>query len=635
MDKKVVYLALLAVLIVGIGINTSHQMFLWGFETVTGGDEFVHFARAQNIARGYVDAYHEYDNPKYFDLYPSGFPLLSAQFLVLSGFPAHFYTSLIFKSFFALMTGLFAFLIGSKINWKVGIFSSFFFLTYFQIYTWSKTFYIMVASPQNSLGSTFVSTTMIFVTLLLYLLFLKARENDWKFGILIVFLGAAHGVSHISTYIGFVLNFIAFSVIVLVISVFKYRSYLFKIINIIIYTTISIPIVFMVYYYPMFPGILSAGYFPEKFFPPFIPASVIPYLPPLSMLMLLASVSVLILYNRYVSRVDISHIRSDRKLVGTMLLAYFAMYGITLFLVTRDPYGYPGSGELILMGVFPTYIPHSYPGMISTVSLLVGFSMYALSVMGFLYAYKLKFINFNFILLLYFSFYIVWFVSAIIIKYYPSRIMYFQYVLPFLYGAGLFSLIATSKKRAGEAGHSRARFIKRLSIPRLKKYAAIGIVFMFLAMNVTSQITKEPELRPELEIERVSLGETHPPRDLSSLIYEIDYLTEPGDYILATPETLEVASATEGLRSPTSHWSQTYADHTSWAITIKAIRGTNVKDFFDTYDADYLVVGYGDIHGAAEIFGNKYHDPDIYSKNPHLLLIYVDDKGERVYAYVE
>ncbi len=628
MNKKVVYLALISVIILGMGINTSHQLSLWGFETVSGGDEFAHFARAQNIARGYVDVYHEYDNPHFYDLYPSGFNVLSAEFIILSGFQSHYYTSFIFKIIYSLMVGIIVFLIGAKINWKVGVFSSFFLMTYFRIYTWKKTFYINVSSPQNTLTSVFISTTLILFTILLYMMFLKTRDREVEYGVLIVIAGTVHGISHISTYIGFILNFIGFSAIIMFLIMFRYRAYLSKMVNIILYTLLSIPFVFFIYYFPMFPDILSSAYYPDKFFPPFIPSAAIPYLPEISAMMLLTIVSVLVIYNKYVAVREITYIKTDRKLFGFMIAAYLAMYGLVLFLVSKNPYRYPGSGELILMGIFPTYIPHSIPGLVSTLSLIVGFSMYLLTLFAFLWAYKSKFVNFNFILLLYFSFYLVWFFSAIVIKYYPSRIMYFQFILPFVYAAGLVSLLTPSKKR------SSSGILKFLKSPFIKKSIAVAIVAMFLSMSVVSQITKEPELRPELNIERISIGKTRPPRDVSSFMYEVGYLTEPGDYVLATPETLEVVCTMEGTRSPTNHWSQTYADHSNWGITINAIRGTDIDTFFEKYNATYLVVGYGDIHGFSDTFGNKYHDPDIYSQDPNLVLIYEDQYGERIYAWV-
>ena len=632
MNKKVVYLALISVLFLGIGINVSHQLFIWGFQTVTGGDELAHFSRAQAIARGYVDAYHEYDNPQYYDFYPGGFHVLAAQFIVLSGFTPHYNISFVFKVVYALLTGIFAFLIGSRINWKIGIFSSFFFATYFRVFTWSKPFYINITSPQNTFGSVFISTPMIFFTILLYLMFLKAKDGELKYGSLVAFSGVVHGISHISTYIGFLVNFVGFSVIILIFILLKYRSYFLKIVKMILYTVFSLPFVFFIYYFPMFPDVLFSPYLPDKFFPPFIPSALLPHLPVISMIGLAFVVIILYILNTRSENINITYIKIDKRIFMLMVAGYILLYSSVLYLVSKDPFAYPRSGSVILIGIFPTYIPQFYPGIVPTVSLLIGFSMFFLTLLSFIWAYHSRFVNFNFMLIIYISFYLIWFVFAIVIKYYPNRIIYFQYVLPFIYATGLVSIFI--KSRTDESS-KRFRVIRNIARNgNIKKTIAVGIVLMVLSTSVISQLTKDPELRYVSAHPPVDIGKHSPTRSDPSLSCTVTYLTEPGEFILSTPENLEVMATTSDIRSPCNHWSQTYTDHRDWGALVKALRGTDSRPFYDTYDARYFVVGYGDIYGATSIFGyGKYHSPDIYSRNPNYILIYQDQYNERIYMY--
>ena len=621
MNKNAVYLALLSVVIIAIGINISHQTSIWGFETISGGDELAHFSRANAIAGGYVDLYHEYDNPHFFDFYPSGFHALLAEFTVISGFSPAYYTSFVFKAIYALLTGILVFLIGAKINWKVGIFSSFFAAVSFGIFT-SRSLYIYVTSGQNYLASGSLSTMTVFIIILLYILFLKTKENELKFGLLILIMGTVHGISHISTYIGFIVNFTGFFILVLPIVFFRYRYLFSKVLKIMLYTLLSLPPVFFIYYFPMYPEILSKQYDPAKFFPSFVPANYINVFPLFLSVIFIFILVLLIFINRRSEKGSISYFKINKYIFGAMSVSYVLLYAVVLFLVTKNPQKYNFSGFVILTGVFPTYLPHSYPGMVSAVSLFMGFLMFGLTIFAFLYAYRSKYVNTHFILLMYFSFYAIWFLFAIIMHYYADRIRYFGYLISLLYGLGIVSF--SSSKTLNRKKYGKL----------LKKSAVIGVVFLFLSMSIMSQITKEPEIRPEVNVERINIGSHAPPRILSSFSYEVNGITEPGEYILASPNTLEALATTTHIRSPTNHWSQSYRDHQNWSIMASAVYGRNMKAFFEEYHARYLVVGYRDIVDGGGIFGSKAAPIDTYDRNPNLRLIYEDQYGERIYEWI-
>ena len=621
MNKKVVYLALLSVVIMAIGINISHQAFIWGFETISGGDGLAHFSRANTIAGGYVDLRHDYDNPQFFDLYPSGFHVLLAMFTILSG-SSPFAISMIFKMLSSTIGGILIFLIGAKINWKVGVFSSFFVAISFSVFTSRRSFYIYIASGQNYLGGGSITTITTFIILLAYISFLKTKDNELKFGLLILIMGTIQGISHISTYIGFIVNFIGFSIFVLPLIFFRYRYLFTKVLKIIFYTLLSLPAVFFIYYFPMYPQILSPGYLPEKFFPSFVPAHYTNYFPILFSLMLISLVFFLIFINVKSEKGSISYFKTNKYIFTGMFVSYILLYSLVLFMVTKSPHKYTFSSFVILTGIFPTYLPHSYPGMVSAVSLFTGFMMFGLTIAAFFYSYRSKYVNAHFILLMYFSFYAIWFVFAIIIRYYADRIIYFGYFLPLLYGLGLVSFFSSKTLNHRKYGKI------------LKKSAVLGIAFLFLSMSIMSQITKEPQIRPDLNVERINIGSHAPPRTISSFSYAVSRLTEPGEYILSSPETLEVMATTTHIRSPTNHWSQAYRDHTNWGITSSALYGRNMGTFFEKYHARYLIVGYGDMTSEMRFSREKHAPIQTYNKNPHLMLIYIDQYGERIYEWI-
>ncbi len=620
MNKKIIYLFLFSIILLGVGINISHQAFIWGIETTSSADELDHFSRANAIAYGYTDLRHEYDNTDFFDFYPSGLHIAIAEFTILSDFYPAYITSLVFRTIYSLIVGVVMFLIGSKINWKVGIFSSFFSSTFIQVLT-SNTYYIYLSSWYNYLTTGVITVICTLFVLLFYILYFKNKDNDPRIGLLIVIFGTIHGISHISTYIGFIVNFIAFSLFILPLVFFRYKYLFIKLLNIILYSILSLPAVFFIYYLPMYPEVLSPTYLPEKFFPSFVPSHYVNFFPIIFSLMFIFILILLIILDKYSKKGAISYFKTNKYIFIGMLGSYITLYGLVLLFVTKNPQKYNFSGFAILAGIFPTYLPHSYNGVVSLASISVGFIMFGLTVLAFVFTYNYSSVNIYFILILFFSFYVVWFMFAIIIKYYADRIIYFKYILPLIYGIGLVSFF--SHKRLN------SKYGKLT-----KKIAVLGIVFLFLSMTIISQITKEPPIRQELEINRIEIGSRSVPIMLSSFSYEVNRITERGEYVLATPLTLEAISATSHTRSPTNHWSQSYIDHTNWSITINAIRGRSLEVFFEKYNANYLIVGFRDVVGPIIYFSNSVAPISTYNKNPNLRLIYVDQYGERIYEWI-
>ncbi|AGB04681.1 hypothetical protein AciM339_0801 [Aciduliprofundum sp. MAR08-339] len=628
MNKKTVFITLIGILLIGIMISTS-QEFLWGVDTIGGTDELHHFSRAYAIANRWVDPYHEPDNPKFFDFYPAGFHLLLGEFILLSGFTSVYVLYIILKILYFLIPAIIVFLIGTKVDWKVGLLSVFFLATYFEILTSVHNYYIYVSTPQNYLNTNFITITSFFSTILLYLLFIKARDKEIFLGSLITLFGVVHGISHISTYIGYIFNLTSFLIIFFIYFVFKKNfTQSIKMVKLLLYTFLSLPLSFFIYYFPMYPVILNPPYRFKYFWPPFIPQSFLDYAPHIFIISLISIIIILIYLTKFIHyskyRGYLSFPRISKYIIFIFGLLYIILYLTIVYKVTTNPRDYSFSGFILLAGVFPTYFPHRVYSYISFFSLIVGFLMFILSAFVITFYYKIinKTHYLNYILIMYIIFYVTWFIFAIIIHYYADRIIYFRFLLPLVYSLAIFLVLSFKVFSIGK---------KKI----VRNVVVIGIIFVILSTNVVSQIAKEPSIREEFEIPRPIRGSVSPPLIYSSLAVVTNTLTKPGEYVLASGATLPALATTTHIKLPTYSYSLTYTDHRNWSITINALRGKNMNIFFERYNARYLIIGYGDLTMGRYPWGWHTAPISSYDKNPHLLLIYEGNGGERIYLWIK
>lgn len=618
MRKKTLYLFLVFLILFSIIINTGCT-YLWGYHTIVSTDEIRHYDRAIQIALHRVDINKMWFQPKVYDLYPAGLHLLLSSFMMMSGDFNVFDISFIFKIMFALVSTLLAFLIGLKFNSTVAIFSAFFYITSFMIFTNSKTYYVYLFTYSNYITTTSITIIMLFVSTLSFFLSLKINKSKRvALSSIYVLSSVVHGISHISTFIGQLLNFSAFFIFLIVYEYVKNNKKIKDTAGLFLFLTmLSGFFTFLIYYYPMYSTIIGPEYKIYHLFPSLLPPQLIEKLPILLLLLVGLSFAFYFVILKLPSKAIILR---KRYYVPVIVFGYILLYGYALYAVTTTPQSYVYSSVLIF-SPFLTFIPKPPLSIISIYSLIAGFSIYLVSVIGLWYVLK-KFERAKLMGYAYLSFFLIWFIAGFVIKYYASRIIYLQYFLPFILGISAYYFLSEFKRNYKEPTNKYITFVKRTFI--------LLIVLILVMVSVTSFVNKEPAIREIENIENpLRFGTSQPPWWTYDSIVYTQHITNSSEYILGNSYSVQVLTATTGTLPPTSSWVTYYKNHTLWGVTVTAIRSpsrSNLIEFCKTYHPTrYMVVGYKE---------HFYYGPKMpvdYDNSPYLLKVYQSNGGQRMY----
>jgi len=636
--KNLILLILLIIIILGVAINLSSNI-LWGYGTLYSPDGFRHFARARQMAYGNIKINQMWDDPQHYDLYPPGFHIFIASFMILTGDFDTFSVSIIYRILFSISISIIVFLVGRKINDYVGLLSVFFYNTFFFISTYVGRIgrviytnpYPHIVSHQSYLATYLITHLLVFLTLLIYIQFINSSLRDEiKFGFLFIIIAIVHGISHITTFIGFLANFGLLFVLMIIYNMMKKNWVLvFKNIKLLLLSFLSLSLVFFFYYYPIFDEIIAQKYNLSAYLSQILPEKFIHMMPQIfTGLMFLSIILILLLYFIHISgKINFSHrflVSLSRRFIVLITPIYPLLYASILFFVTKNPNHYNYSGFQLVNGIFPTYIPQTY-NFISFYSLVIGFAMFIISFISVFFALRSRNkLSLHFILI-FLVFYIVWYLFAVPIHYYADRIIYFMYVLPFVYAMGAFYFF------------KKIHIFKNIKLEKISKMSVISLfIILVLFTNIMTQINADPVIREEMNINNhLRIGVNNPPATSWTMTIVVNTYTNKNEYILASMLVGEAIAGTTHIKPPTLQYNIMVKDHKNWSLRHKAFFGGDEsrKKFFNQYDARYLIVGIMDVTTGGEIPGQLAPIRN-YDSSPHLILIYAKGDGERIYLWI-
>ena len=637
MKKASLMLVMIAIILLSITLNTI-TLYIWGYHTIVSSDEVRHFARARQIAYHNVDFYHVWNAPNIYELYPGGLHVFIASFMLTSGDYNAFDLNIILIIMFYTLETFLVFLLGLKISKRVALFSSFFYITFFEIFTDSKTHYIYVFTHLDYVSTSHITLITLFASLIIIFMYFKnSGKHNYRLDILFSLLLIVHGVSHISTYIGYVSNFSFLFIILFFYSLLRGNNKLRLLsLRFLVLIAVSTLGMFLIYYAPMFSDVINnSNYNPYKFLPEILPKFVVNnfYLYLIILIIMVISLYFIIKHVKLLPFWMYGQKVKKLTLVIFVIL-YILLYILTIFSVSQSPKTYTYD-FVLLMGVFPTYIPHNIIGIsyVSQYSLFAGFLMFLLSVFGLYLLLKSKRFYVWLLGIIFIIFYLVWIFFALGIKYYANRIIYFEYILPLLLAAGIEEIIICFRKK-NERGFSQDN-IRHISFRNFLKIAIIiFIIFIFLSISIISVANKDPLLRDATNISNpLRFGKTQPLQITYGFIVVVNYYTNYNEYVLGSKNSIEPLAATTHIKPPDTTYVNYYKKNNLWYVVILPLRNPtkdNLNRYLKNYPTTrYLVVSY------KEVFPWGARMPvEKYDSSPYLLKTYESNGGQRLYLIV-
>jgi len=618
--KRKILLALALIIVYGIMITNSHQL-MYGINTFSGVDEFNHVSRAFAISNGKVDMYHDYVNKDVCDLYPAGLHVLMSSFILTSGVRNTYILLLLFKTVFIILNILLFFILGSKVHPAIGLLAAFFSFNIPTVLTNIISEYVWIQTSSNYFNTTQITICTLLVSLYAIMeLSLFQNKKIMVFSLLLLIASIIHGISHISTYIGYLVCIIPFLLLSMVIAYKKSGRYAAaRWIYSLFIVLLSLPFVFFIYYYPMMSELLSPGYRITDLFPPFMqsfPQSMFP----ISMLLVGGLSLIIIIFSyQFIKGKEGTHFDyfcTKRKY--PLLVLYLLLYLGMVVALNLSPEKY------IIGSVFPTkfamYIPRWHVTLVTISSFLFGIFSFFFSVIG-LNAMlspdrdrKWKYIG-----MLYLCSFTIWFIFLIPYQYYAHRVgRFYQLILPFIFASAIF-------------------YIERIDFPKIKGVSKIlrsivvivMILCIFISTNWISQINKDPPIIEPSKKSALPLrfGEEHLPI-ITPKFGDVVRTYAENKVVLGSRDTLRALTAVSGVDPPPGAFYITYVtwDYSNykWDSYCNAIRGYRMDEFFKENNVSYVILGIGDR-------GMSY----IYDDNPNLFKIYESEYGEKIYAYAD
>ncbi len=625
MRKKYILWVLLFLVLYAIILNTLCT-YLWGYNTIINPDELRIYDRAKLIALHKIQLNRVWNAPNIYDLYPAGLHLFIASFILLTNNQQSVFSiSLLFRILLSLIPTYLSFLIGLKFSKKVAAFSAFFYITSMIVLTKSDTYYITLYSYSNVVSTGAITRITVLISLLTFLIPIKENKEsiNSKYGILFLLSASIHGASHISTYLGFVFNFSALFLILFIYAFLTGKKYLERYSAFYMFLTfLSVIFVFFIYYFPMYKFIIQEPYSIGKLLPKFLPEFFIDYLPIVLLGLTIVTLFLLFAILKYSKGVIFKPTKLvfGRRIVSILILnMYIILYIVVLYLVTKNPLLYVYDFTLIF-SPFPTYIPRHIPSFISVLSLVAGFTFYSISVYAIHIIFKKEFLKDGYLIIyIYIIFFVIWFIFGFVVSYYASRIIYIQYILPFILAIGISKIIP--KYKIGEI--------------KLKNLVKILLVLFIIAIisssNVLSVANKDPVIRYSSEIQNnLIIGKVNDPIVTYDFMIYLNYYSSNDEYILGSKNSIEAVFTIVDFKSPTTTFVRYYKNNSGFSIVFLALKNptkTNLERVYKTnYPTRFLIVGYNEMFPFKQPLPIKKYD-----SSPNLIKIYQGQGNQRIY----
>lgn len=619
--------ALLALLILAALISTSDQSLVWGPTTLSSADEVRHLARTSQIIQGNIDMLHEWDNPKYFDFYPSGFHVLLQVVFVSSGVLNTYLVTFVMKLALNIAVTILYFLLGNQIDPRVGLAAAFFKITLFQVVTSSDSFYVYLNSTQIYLGTGLLSEVLTLPVILFIVRGVIRKRLTGGEKLVLFLILSVHGASHVSV---FVTSVGVFSIALLGFTTLTFRkrkwswnltaNAVWEIMTVLVLSLIG---AYLLYYH----WIASSGSLRDYDFSSIIPEWISPQAIAgidfvLAIFGILGIVTVFYLSFRKTQTVGTGIQRIDQTLALLMVPAFLFAYVLLVIVTTYDPASFRTT-YILLAGIFPTYIP-THPNLVSLLSIVAGFALLGITLLGLFALARASTLATRFFSVFFVLSYAGWMLFAFVIGYNPDRAIYVvMYQVPVVLGFALVSMTRPRRSR----GVSKARRV-------LKVIPVSVIVVGMLLVNVVTQANSETIISPTVETQNVlRFGSVSPPTTTSGFVVAVDSYLGNSGYALGSKRTLQALAATANVRTPPSTYSLLH-DNSDYSLTASALQGEKLAEFAEKYGTTWIIVSYSDVEMENEMSGN----PEVWTSNlssrSDIYSVYVDGYAQRIFFYI-
>jgi hypothetical protein len=647
------FLRLVIIIIVLLLIFTwLFPYLIYGYNMISNSDELRFFNRGKAIAIGEIDIYHYWDDPNYIDAYPPAFSLIITAMLTMNPGIDAFTVLFIYKAIILGLTFLLYFWLGTLFSRKMALAAIFFRSCVFMILTDFPSLYTYMVPTGISIGGGNYTEIAVLLTIILIFRFLRHIGSDRTNLALIFLVGLAHGESHISGFMSFSIFFSLFMTLyAALLSAREIRtflpkmqplSYLVKLtkatfdnrVMMPIYVTFLLPLLLhMTYYYKIVEGASPAMYKIENILP--LSMSPISYFI-LILILFVFGVYALIKGGRGVALGNgLAFPPISPRTWRIALLLYLVCFVAIIYVVNRTPGEYNYAGFAIQTG-FPSYFPMNNMGTVPALSLITGYLLFFISLLGLIEMRNQTNPISTFLVMLYLTSYYFFTFTFMLGIIRPHRSMFFLVILPMLLSAAVVNMRDILRRISEYAGRlnsdfiTAGRFLRRHS----RQISAIIIVGFFV-IGLFGRANMDPivrDMRGAIPI--LQFGNVGAPLATTALIDKVKELYTPGEAILSSPDTQTALFPFIDfvIRSP--YWNEDIYVNTNFSEVFYSMHyssGYSPSKWLVEHGGSLLVLGYVDVHVGPPAYGGYDFDMRQFDNDTRLIKMFQNEFGERIY----
>ena len=651
--KSFFRLAIILIILLLI-FNWIFPYLVYGYNMISNSDELRFFNRGKAIAIGEVDIYHYWNDPNYIDAYPPAVSLIITAMLTMNPGIDAFTVQFIYKAFILVLTLLLYFWLGTFFSRKTALAAIFFRSCIFMILTDFPSLYTYMLPYGIMLGGGNYTEIAVLLTIILIFRFLKHTGSDRTNLALIFLVGLTHGESHISGFMSFSIFFSLFMALYAallsareirtLLPKMKPLSYLLKLtkatfdnrVMLPVYVTFLLPLLLhLTFYYKIVEEASPAIYYIENI----LPLSM----PPTTYFILIIALFVfgafaLIKGGRGATYANgPTHPSISPRTWQIALLLYLACFVAIIYVVNRTPEKYNYLSFAIMTG-FPSYLPLNNMGLVPLLSIIAGFILFVVSLLGLIEMRNDKNPASAFLVMFYLiSYYFFTFTFMLNIMR-PHRSMFFLIILPMLLSAAVVNMRGVLRIISGYAGRLRfdsipipaGRFLRSHS----RQISAI-IIVGFFAIGLFGRANLDPIVRDMGEvIPLLQFGNVGAPLATTSFIEKVKEFYTPGEAILSSPDTQTTLFPFLDFVIMSPYWNENIYDNSNFSEVFYSLHyssGHSPSKWLVEHGGSLVVLGYLDVLSGPPAYG--YYDFNLqqFDNDNKLVKIFQNEFGERIY----
>jgi len=650
-NKSFLRLAIIVIILLLI-FTWLFPYLLYGYNMISNSDELRFFDRGKAIAIGEIDIYHYYNNPNYIDAYPPAFSLIITAMLTMNPGIDAYTVQFIYKAFILGLSLMLYFWLGTFFSRKMALAAILFRGCAFMILTDFPSLYTYMVPTSTWIGGGTYTEIAVLLTIILIFRFLRHIGSDRTNLALIFLAGLAHGESHISGFMSFSIFLSLFMTLyAALLSAREIRtllpkmqplSYLIKLTKATfdnrammpIYVTFLLPLlIHMTYYYKIVEEASPAIYRIENILP--LSMSPINYLI-LILILFLFGAYALIKFGRGVTLGNgLASPPISPRTWRIALLLYLVCFVAIIYVVNRTPGKYNYASFAIQTG-FPSYFPLDNMGMVPLLSLIAGYILFIISLLGLIEMRNQTNPASTFLVMFYLiSYYLFTFTFMLNIMR-PHRSMFFLLILPMFLSAAVVNMRGVLRKASDYAGRLNSNFITggRFLMRHSRQISAIIIVGFFV-IGLFSRANMDPivrDMRGTIPI--LQFGNVGAPLATTSLIDKIKELYTPGEAILSSPDTQVTLFPFLDFVIMSPYWNEDIYVNNNYSEVFYSMHyssGYSPSKWLMEHGGTLMVLGYMDVHFSPPSYGIYGFDLQKFDDDNKLVKIYQNEFGEKIY----